>query len=109
MLEGEQEREFVWDAEAAGDLVESQERKRNFMSIAGYFGSGAEDLVLKAGDVLEGVAEISNGGLPVASRSRAEEAQARAALKGMRRGERYDSVRDYDPVLRAHCRLDREG
>ena len=25
------------------------------------------------------------------------------------RPERYDSVADYDPVLRAHCRLDKPG
>ena len=35
--------------------------------------------------------------------------QARAAVRGARAGERYGSVGDYDPVLRAHCRLDREG
>jgi hypothetical protein len=79
------------------------------MSIAGYFGSGAEDSQLKAGDVLEGVADISNAALPLASCSRAEEAQAQSALKAVRRGERYESLGDYDPVLRAHCRLDKEG
>jgi hypothetical protein len=78
------------------------------MSIAGYFGSGAGDFQLKAADVLEGVAEISNDGLPVPLGSEAE-AQARATLKGVRRRERYESVGDYDAVLRAHCRLDREG
>ena len=27
----------------------------------------------------------------------------------VRNGEGYGSVGDYDPVLRAHCRLDKEG
>jgi hypothetical protein len=43
--------------------------------------------------------ELSRGGLPV------EEVKAQVALNEKRSG----SVGDYDPVLRAHCRLDREG
>jgi len=78
------------------------------MSIAGYFGSNA-DLRLKERDLAKGVAEISNDGLPVPLGSEADKTQDREALRGVRRGERYESVGDYDPVLRAHCRLDREG
>jgi hypothetical protein len=70
----------------------------------------AGDLRLNAGDVpalefpgLEGQAEVLQGRFSV------EEAQARAAVRGARRGERYGSVGDYDPVLRAHCRLDEEA
>ena len=80
------------------------------MSIAGYFGPRSEDLRLKAGDVpaadtpgLEGDAEVLNGRFSV------EEARARAAGKVALGGERYGSVGEYDPVLRAHCRLDKEG
>ena len=56
---------------------------------------------LKAGDVAKGVIEVATG-LPL------EEAQAWAVVLA-RVGERYESVGDYDPVLRAHCRLDQEG
>jgi hypothetical protein len=80
------------------------------MSIAGYFGVRSENLRLKAGDVpasdvpgVQGGAEVLSGRLSV------EEAQARAAQKGVRSGEWYGSVEDYDPVLRAHCRLEKEG
>jgi hypothetical protein len=52
---------------------------------------------------LSGQAEVVNGRFSV------EAAQARAAVRGVRAGERYGLVGDYDPVLRAHCRLDREG
>jgi hypothetical protein len=39
-----------------------------------------------------------------------EEAQLAAARKSLRRGEqRYGNVGEYDPVLRSHCRVDREG
>jgi hypothetical protein len=75
------------------------------MSIAGYFASTsrAADLRLKAGDVAKGVAEVASGAVLI------EDTQARAALSGVRRGELHESVGNYDPVLRAHCRLDREG
>ena len=73
------------------------------MSIAGYFGSGPADLRVKARDLSKGltasVTEVSSGGLPV------EEAKALPSFAE----KRYGSVGDYDPVLRAHCRLDREG
>jgi hypothetical protein len=73
------------------------------MSIAGYFGRSPLDLRVKAGDlskgITAGVAEVSSGGLPV------EEAKALPSFAE----KRYGSVGDYDPVLRAHGRLDREG
>jgi hypothetical protein len=77
------------------------------MSIVGYFGPGPLDLRVEAGDlskgvkagITAGVAEVSGGGLPV------EEAKALPSFAE----KRYGSVGDYDPVLRAHCRLDREG
>ncbi len=77
------------------------------MSIAGYFGHGQLDLRVKAGElskgvtagITAGVAEVSNGRLPV------EEAKALPPFAE----KRYGSVGDYDPVLRAHCRLDWEG
>jgi hypothetical protein len=80
------------------------------MSVVGYLGPLTGDLRLGAGDVptpdvpgLQLEAEVLQGRFSV------EEAQARAAARGARRGERYGSVGDYDPVLRAHCRLDREA
>jgi hypothetical protein len=69
------------------------------MSIAGYFGSSPVDFRVKAGHLSRGIAEVSSGELQV------EEAEAPMALSEGR----YESVGDYDPVLRAHCRLDREG
>jgi hypothetical protein len=80
------------------------------MSIMGYFAPVAGELRLKDGDVpvtnlpgLSGQPEVLNGRLSL------EQALARAAVRGARVGERYGSVGGYDPVLRAHCRLDREG
>ena len=79
------------------------------MSVSGL-GRNPKDLRLKAGDVpasevpgLQGEADVLNGHFSV------EEAQARAAQRVARRGEMYGSVAHYDPVLRAHCRLDKEG
>lgn len=65
------------------------------MGITGYFGPA--DLRVKAGDLLKGVTEVMDGRLPV------EEAA------GVPQREGYGTVGDYDPVLRAHCRLDKEG
>jgi hypothetical protein len=72
------------------------------MSVSGYFGpKRAEDLRLKEGDVAgAGDSEVLNGRFSV------EEAQARAAQRVVRKGEKYGCVGNYDPVLRAHCRLD---
>ena len=73
------------------------------MSIAGYFGCSPLDLRVESGDLSKGtttgVAEVSSGRLPV------EEGKALPSFAE----KRYGSVGDYDPVLRAHCRLDREG
>jgi hypothetical protein len=69
------------------------------MSIAGYFGSSSVDLRVTTGDLSKGVAEVASGKLQV------EVAEAEVTPGG----ERYTSVGDYDPVLRAHCRLDQEG
>jgi hypothetical protein len=80
------------------------------MSVVGYLAPLTQDLRLTAGDARTpdgpgaGVeAEVLNGRFSV------EEAQARAAAKGARVWERYGTVGDYDAVLRAHCRLDREA
>ena len=74
------------------------------MSVDVHFGKRGE-LRLKGGDVpadwVEG--EVLEGTLSV------EEAQAKVVRRVWRPGERYKSVADYDAVLRAHCRLDREG
>ncbi len=73
------------------------------MSVAGYFGSGPADLRVRARELSNrltaSVTEVSGGGLPV------EEVKALPSLVE----KRYPSVGDYDPVLRAHCRLDGEG
>ena len=73
------------------------------MSVAGYLGpKKADDLRLNGGDVSASVeAEVLNG------RSSVEDAQARAAQRVVRRGNSYGCVEQYDPVLRAHCRLDK--
>ena len=80
------------------------------MSVMGYFAPVAGELRLKDGDLsvtnlpgLSGQAEVLNGRFSV------EQALARAAVRGARAGERYGTVGNYDPVLRAHCRLDQEG
>ena len=65
------------------------------MSIAGYF--GPVDLRVKAGDLLKAVTGNMDGPLQVEG----------AAEMPQREG--YATVGDYDPVLRAHCRLDKEG
>jgi hypothetical protein len=73
------------------------------MSIAGYFGLSPLDLRVKAGElskgITAGVTEVSSGRIPV------EEAKALPSFSE----KRYGSVGDYDPVQRAHCRLDREA
>ena len=68
------------------------------MDIAMYFASGQGDLRVKAGDLSRAVTELSNG------RPSVEEAPQQILP-----GARYGSVGVYDPVLRAHCRLDQEG
>ena len=62
-------------------------------------------LRLTEGLVTEGrvVGRVLEGKLSV------EEAQAIAAAKAWKPGEAYESVADYDPVLRSHCRLDKAG
>jgi hypothetical protein len=69
------------------------------MCVAGYLGPDRPDL-LRATEVLtQGVAELQPGlSIPKAL----PETVARSS-------KRYGSVGDYDPVLRAHCRLDKEG
>jgi hypothetical protein len=68
------------------------------MDIAMYFGSGPGDLRVKAGDLSRAVSELRDG------RRTVEQAQQQELP-----GERYGFVGTYDPVLRAHCRLDQEG
>jgi hypothetical protein len=69
------------------------------MDIAMYLVPGRGDLRVQARDFSRVVAEISNGGLKV------EESPERA----LPRQQGYGCVGDYDPVLRAHCRLDQQG
>ena len=61
------------------------------MGVAGYFPGGLRDLRRELKDA-------------VAEAGRREEAEAPAPEV-----ERYELVEEYDPVLRAHCRLDRLG
>ncbi len=74
------------------------------MSIAGYFGSGPLDLRVEVADLSNGITVGVVGVFP-GGQSPVEEAKALPAFAE----KRYGSVGDYDPVLRAHCRLDSEG
>jgi len=65
------------------------------MCVAGYLGPEGPNL-LKAREALAGLLGVSYGPKPLVERD-------------VRGGEGYGSVGDYDPVLRAHCRLDKEG
>jgi hypothetical protein len=74
------------------------------MSVAEYLGKPAAELRLAEGDVagrVEGA--VLEGKLTV------EEARAIEARRVGKAGEAYESVEDYDPVLRSHCRLDTTG
>jgi hypothetical protein len=74
------------------------------ISVAGYLGGERGELRLAAGDLKARVCErVLEGRLSV------EEGQALAERRARREGERYEAAVDYDPVLRAHCRLDQEG
>jgi len=75
------------------------------MSIRDYLAGDPDELKIREkgeppfgveGDVLEGKLSV-------------EEAHEREKRKARRKGETYGSVGAYDPVLRSHCRLDREG
>lgn len=58
----------------------------------------------KAGEVeVESEGAVMSGRMTVEQR---REAEVVALLNG---GQTYESVVEYDPVLRHHCRLDREG
>ena len=74
------------------------------MSVAGYFSNTTELRMPKGEDVLgirfEG--EVLNGEKSVEDRRRADAISATAHI---RPGDTYRSAKDYDPVLRAHCRL----
>jgi hypothetical protein len=74
------------------------------MSVAGYLGNKPGELRLKAGDLLT---ERVRGPVLEGERS-VEDAQAAAARRARRPGKAYESTAHYDPVLRAHCRLDSE-
>lgn len=73
--------------------------------IDGYFGPEPGQLKLAPGDV---PAEW-RGGDVLEGKASVEEAQAIVVRRTWKPGESYTSVRGYDPVLRSHCRLDREG
>ena len=67
------------------------------MGVHGYFR-------IPPGDpILESDGKVLSGAMSVEVRREIE------ARKDKRRGARYRDVGAYDPVLRAHCRLDSEG
>ncbi len=74
------------------------------MSIRDFVGGGGIGLRIPNGaSILRSDGEVLSGALSV------EEAQAGAVRRLRRIGEGYANVGEYDPVLRAHCRLDKEG
>ena len=75
------------------------------MSIQAQLGAVPPELRLKPGEAMpfRGQGPVVEGKLSVG------EAQAAACRKNRRPAEQYASVGDYDPVLRAQCRLDQEG
>jgi hypothetical protein len=79
------------------------------MSILGYFGPARGDLRLKPEDIAgQGLSAIPDQPDVSLQPLSADDILAQAA-RGVRPGERYGGVEEYDPVLRAHCRLDRKG
>ena len=72
------------------------------MSISVYLRKDEAELKLKRKDSLA-TGPVLSGKMSV------EERRDEDARKSARRGERYGSMGEYDPVLRSHCRLDREG
>ena len=74
------------------------------MSLGGYLGKRAGELRLAEGD-LAGRVE----GAVLEGKVSVEEARAIEARRAWKPGEAHESVEDYDPVLRAHCRLDVTG
>jgi hypothetical protein len=74
------------------------------MSVVGYLGKAAGELRLAEGDVAGRVeGPVLEGKVSV------EDALGAAAGKARKAGETHESVADYDPVLRSHCRLDVTG
>ena len=71
------------------------------MSVAGYFGSQAGDLPPNARDLVATLAELP-GDLSVPKASAPKAHTTTKPQRGREGG-------DYDAVLRAHCRLDKEG
>jgi hypothetical protein len=69
------------------------------MSIDGYFGRKPDGLRISGGLGME-----KEEGVVVTGKFSVEEARELAA-QVKRVGMRYLSVKDYDPVLSAHCRL----
>lgn len=65
------------------------------MGVAGYFPGGLRDLQR---DLKDAVAEVNRQG-----KTETDPSDLKATL--VQAGERYDFVEDYDPVLRAHCRV----
>ncbi len=74
------------------------------MGGGGFGGRGGGELRLADGDVAE-----RGGGVVLEGKLSVEDARAMGAKKAWGTGEGHGSVADYDPVLRAHCRLDKEG
>jgi hypothetical protein len=68
-----------------------------------YFGGNSGELRL------EGEVGFASDGAVLTGKKSVELAraleEARAAALAVRRGEEFARVEDYDPVLRAHCRL----
>jgi hypothetical protein len=75
------------------------------MSVAAYFGKGQGALRLREGEIADGRVT----GAVLEGKMTAEEARALDAARARKAegaaGPRYGSVEEYDPVLRAHCRV----
>src|SRR6266852_2771299 len=79
-------------------------KEERVMSIRSFLGRRVAELRLPRLDSPRpgGKGAVIEGTLSV------EEAQAAAVRRSYQGGEAYESVGDYDPVLRSHTRLDRE-
>ena len=92
------------------------------MSVAGYLGKPAGELRLepgdvqaagRGGDVLEGKISVEKAQQMVDLQARDQLARCSQISGGLERRagpvRAYRTVAEYDPVLRSHCRLDKEG
>jgi hypothetical protein len=107
VLESEAGADWVWGGAVAGDLRKPPERRlqaglpapqkkeEEIMSIAGYLSPSRVNLRLPE----KGVDEL---GIRFEGAAGTGEEAVREKKPG---DEYYDAPEDYDPVLRAHCRL----